>query len=60
MTIWNSITAFFSRLWNGSDEVEDYPWTDEEMERRICQLLDDAERADRAFAIRARYEGECG
>jgi hypothetical protein len=60
MTIWNSITAFFSRLWNGSDDLERFPWTDEEFEARIYALIEEAERGDSRLAIRARYEGECG
>jgi len=49
MTIWQSITAFFSRLWNGSDdEWETHPWTDEETESRICDAI-----------IRAGFERDC-
>lgn len=56
MNIWNSITAFFSRLWNGTED--EFPWTDDEFEARICAMIEDAERG--SLAIRAQYELESG
>lgn len=59
-----SFREFFSRLWNApAEEWEGKPWSDEEMERRVCEILI---RDSRGWAylpsdpVRERYEAECG
>ena len=63
MSIWTGIKTLFSRIFTSPvDEWERRPWTDDEMERRVCEILIRDERGwtYQRDDVRERYESECG